>query len=824
MSFFDDKAYTINDLILAVIAIEDELGSLPAGVYASVRTRLDILEARINNPYAPAPNVNNPFYIGGSPVSGVSIQAGFGNPQTEMIPAIPGSLFLREDGYNIQGLYAFRPDGYWHQIDTDPFTASCDLSGTIYCQTVVGIQGRPVSPAAPQTDSEGDGYVLTWDSVDGYWSPQIGFYAAGDLSGNKLKQTLVNIQGNPIVALTPVDGEVLTWNAVAHHWEPQQPAVVFGPLDTPSATNIMANRLTTQSPIDNTKLGIVNLGSRSTGATTGVTANYSAILGGDQNQVSGTYSVIAGGENNTVSSTQSFVGGGFTNTASGSNSVVVGGISNTAGAAESFIGSGSGNIINGTGSYLSILNGQSNTIGGGFNPSFINILGGQNNLVDQSGSYSAILGGLSNTIHSTVNGYNLIGQGTGNIISAGVTETVILSGTGNTVTAGIGALVQGDLNASASSYTLIQGVNNTATTLAKFANIVGDFNTIGDGVHNTHYSSAWGCANSLFDGYIAMFGLHNTMNFGSIFADIHGDQNTDSSPYTSIWGSHNTIGTGDGYVAIFGNANTVNNGAIYSSVWGTNNIVQANSTNSYVVGTSNHVNGPYTSAWGQGNTVAQSFYGYSSAWGQSNTVLGDWVNAWGVSNNINVPYVNANSGYANAFGYYHNVVAGAVTNPNGAFVHGEFGQAINHGQYTHAAFTFDGINPGTAQFSRLLLNGQSSSGGAIALNLDGTTGHNIVTENAKCYDMEVRLLVTDLTAPGTCARYVFGVLAHNEGSLVFDRVDAILLNDNGTNWVGNNWTTIFSASGNQLVITVPAAGSDTRRAVATVEWRELLRN
>lgn len=49
MTFYDDKAAAINALQQAVLAIENELGITPAGVYASVRTRFDILESRINN-------------------------------------------------------------------------------------------------------------------------------------------------------------------------------------------------------------------------------------------------------------------------------------------------------------------------------------------------------------------------------------------------------------------------------------------------------------------------------------------------------------------------------------------------------------------------------------------------------------------------------------------------------------------------------------------------------------------------------------------------------------------------------------------------------
>jgi hypothetical protein len=109
-----DDAVSVNANIGATEAIENELGILPSGAYATVRARLDILEARINNPFAPSPNVTNPFYLGGSPISGVSIQDGYGDPNVRGVLAVPGSLYLREDGY-YQVLYVFGGDGTWHQ-------------------------------------------------------------------------------------------------------------------------------------------------------------------------------------------------------------------------------------------------------------------------------------------------------------------------------------------------------------------------------------------------------------------------------------------------------------------------------------------------------------------------------------------------------------------------------------------------------------------------------------------------------------------------------------------------------------------------------------
>lgn len=101
---------TINALIDAVEAIERELGLVPSSVYANVRVRLDILEARINNPFAPSPDVENPFTIGND---GITISTGTGAPVTV---TEPGSLYLRQDGAIGVALYSYRNDGYWHSV------------------------------------------------------------------------------------------------------------------------------------------------------------------------------------------------------------------------------------------------------------------------------------------------------------------------------------------------------------------------------------------------------------------------------------------------------------------------------------------------------------------------------------------------------------------------------------------------------------------------------------------------------------------------------------------------------------------------------------
>lgn len=73
------------------------------------------------------------------------------------------------------------------------------------------------------------------------------------------------------------------------------PAVVFSPVACTASTNIRSARSAHQSPITSQPVGATNLGSDTTGATTGVSAAYAAVGGGDQNVVDAEYGVIPGG-------------------------------------------------------------------------------------------------------------------------------------------------------------------------------------------------------------------------------------------------------------------------------------------------------------------------------------------------------------------------------------------------------------------------------------------------------------------------------------------------------------------------------------------------
>lgn len=106
-----DGYIATNALRDAVFAIETELGITPSGIYSDVRVRFDVLESRIGNPLTML-DVENLAIIGND---GVSISSGDGYPITN---ELPGSLYLRRDGYSNEGLYTMRVDGYWQQIST----------------------------------------------------------------------------------------------------------------------------------------------------------------------------------------------------------------------------------------------------------------------------------------------------------------------------------------------------------------------------------------------------------------------------------------------------------------------------------------------------------------------------------------------------------------------------------------------------------------------------------------------------------------------------------------------------------------------------------
>lgn len=139
-------------------------------------------------------------------------------------------------------------------------------------------------------------------------------------------------------------------------------AVVFDDFVPADKVNIRSDRATNQSPIDNTKVGITNLGSDDGGGGVGTTADYSTIGGGLNNEASGIASTVSGGEYNIASGYGSYAEGesntstgdyshteGFINTALGESAHAEGEFNDANG--DWSHAEGAGSLASGTGAH-----------------------------------------------------------------------------------------------------------------------------------------------------------------------------------------------------------------------------------------------------------------------------------------------------------------------------------------------------------------------------------------------------------------------------------------------------------------------------------------
>lgn len=136
-----------------------ELGISPSGVYSDVRARLDILEARINNPLIPVPTGDGYSFIVGN--NAVKIRTGAGAP-TQSDP--DGSLYLRTDGYAALGLYTRRSgswkfvtiDGYIDDADINPIPIVANGGLATYLRTIKSYTPLGTSADAANIQAAGD--------------------------------------------------------------------------------------------------------------------------------------------------------------------------------------------------------------------------------------------------------------------------------------------------------------------------------------------------------------------------------------------------------------------------------------------------------------------------------------------------------------------------------------------------------------------------------------------------------------------------------------------------------------------------------------------
>lgn len=781
----------ITALRSAVFAIETELGVTPSGIYPDVRTRLDILESRIQFGVSPQiPNdgyVKSPLFIWNVPGNVIlSVSDGYGAPTESRLR---GSLYMRADGPVNNQLYVnISPGGpipgnSWSPVQTEQFQAHNDLTGFPLgtdghlAQTVIGLFNHPLNPNMNLLGSVQDGYHLTWDFFDGYWEPQTGFIPGRDLAAfsgpyGRTAQTVIGLQGSPISPTAPQDGYVLVWESIDGHWEPQHRSVIFaGSVASGDGyvtrTNITSNKILQSPTTNNTGLiGMVNFGT-STNGSGGTSNNYATLLGGDRGTASGLFSLVAGGysntasdgystvvngsgnaagaggtanavvlngTNNTANGVQSTVLNGTSNTASGTNSNINNGTSNSTSANFSSILNGATNTISAGSTHSSIGFGSNNTISGGAASTFSILLGGTGNSIVSAqnallgpaststmlGNYSVLLSGTSNTI-TTLSDYAVVLTGINNNISGGSAKFGFIgTGQNNTISGGgyFTTIFNADSGtANGNHATVLKGFNNSAT---------GQFTTIINGQNNTINSAGWGL---ILDGY-----ANSVTGTGSFIAD--GYSNSVSGFFSSILnGNTNTISARNSTIlngasnimdslsaestVIVGSNNTFTNSANTTATGSGNTFTNATAT--FVIGTLNTIQSAASFVNGTNNTLSS---------GSTNSRVFGSNNIFGTSSSINFAIGNGNNigpttVTSNTFSFgSNNIIDGAVGgfisgNQNIALanltnIHGQFGKSRMFGQEVRAnsRFTSTTIAPAS--------NGQTLPQGTI--NVVSTAG------------------------------------------------------------------------------------------------------
>ena len=446
---------------------------------------------------------------------------------------------------------------------------------------------------------------------------------------------------------------------------------------------------------------------------------------------------------------------------------IVGGLQNQCNFQYSFIGGGYNNRmyysapISTTDGYNVIVSGADNIISGTRHSSILN---GKQNYVN--GSVSTIVGGGLNTIQ---NGYlNLIINGYGNSITSNEGSTII-SGMSNSISGDFSLIVNGYYNSnSAYLSSILNGYGNYIYNLSEYSNILnGNSNIIGN---NT-----------------------SANNFSSI---MNGFQNIITSSLSTVINGQNNIINGENSTILNGFINQINSSSSNSIILnGSGNSL--NSPNACISGNINLINGnaSFSNIIGQHNTIVGLIYGNNCISGSFNNLFGDFSYILGENNDVGSSLNSLK--YVNIFG--------------------NLAKANYNGQYIQSAHHIDNVK-GNAQFSRIVMEGKATAGQSFDLT---SFSNNLSFENNKSYDINLRVLIVNSSGTATCARFIFDILAYQQsGILTLVNINNTLSNDNSTGWSVN----ISTDSLNTLMINVPASGTDDRRAIATIEWREISRS
>jgi hypothetical protein len=672
----------ITALRSSVFAVEIELGITPSGIYPDVRTRLDILESRLQ--FGVSPNIPNdgyvksPLFIWNVPQNIIlTISDGYGTPTENRLS---GSLYMRSDGTANHELY-IRRGNQWFPIQTDLFSAGCDLTGTYTCQNVIGIQGKPLNPSLQFMDGYQDGYHLTWNTPGSFWEAQTGFIPGRDLaifSGpyGRTGQTVIGLQGSPLAKAvgSAIDGYSLIWEAGDGHWEPQALAVVFGGSVTAgdgyvTKLNLRSNKFQQSPSALGGSTGMINFGTSTNGAG-GVSANYAMILGGDRNNVSGVHGLVVGGFTNSATDGYSAILTGNGNTASTANATVINGVSNianqpqalvanglanTAAALSAIVLNGSGNsasgnysgVLNGVGNSVSLSSvhaaigfGSANQIQGGAAASYSAIFGGNSNVINGGqntflgtpagalvqANYSSILSGLNNTV-ATLSDFSVILTGFTNFSAASSEYSIIGTGNNNT----IGNLTAPTahyltiLNADTCSVGNAPGISSLHSQILGGSNnsVVGSYLTILNG--NANSISGNDGYSTILDGY-----NHSITGIGSLIGN--GSFNSISGIYSTILNGNINSVAGRNSTILNGNSNTIDAASIETTVLTGDGNSITNSANSTVAGSSNTVTNASTTFIVGTNNNTQSIASFMNGSGNTLAAGASFVRIFGSNN------------------------------------------------------------------------------------------------------------------------------------------------------------------------------------------------
>jgi len=445
---------------------------------------------------------------------------------------------------------------------------------------------------------------------------------------------------------------------------------------------------------------------------------------------------------------------------------ITGGIQNQSNYQYSLISSGANNTINAVNTPLN-------------SDGYVTIINGANNLINKAKYHSTIINGLQNYISASAStivggGLNTISNGTLHFIGSGYGNSItnyelasIVSGYGNTIEADYGLINQGYYNQVKSRQsTVINGTYNYILTTSENCSILNGYsNIISDDYDiDLQYSNILNGVQNIIAGTKSTIvnGQYNTIN-SSNCTILNGFSNqilNNSNDSLILNGNGNSIVSPN--VKIFGNGNLIINNASFSSITGQSNVIDGYiSGNNSIKGSFNNVFGDFCTVHGENNTVGSTL---------------------NYLKHVNVIGYRAKANYS--------------------------------GQYVQSSHHIDGVIGG-AQYSRIILEGAGALGQQFYLT---NFQNDLIFEDNKCYEISLRVLITNTTLPIICARFVIDILASQQyGVLNLMNINNTISTLNSTSWSVD----INTDSANKLLVSIPSNGSDNRKAIATIEWREI---